>query len=81
MALEILYQNTIMSRLVVIGLQIKEKREGGRGGGTMWDFVPEYYHVKFGGNWTTNKGETGGGGGRHNVYILYFTKITQPEYG
>ena len=25
------------------------------------DFVPEYYHAKFGCNWTTNKGETGGG--------------------
>ena len=22
------------------------------------DFVPEYYHAKFGCNWTTNKGET-----------------------
>ena len=25
--------------------------------------MPYYYHTKFGGNWTTNKGETGGGGG------------------
>ena len=24
------------------------------------DFVPEYYHTEFGGNWTTNKGERGG---------------------
>ena len=29
------------------------------------DFVPEYHHAKFGCNWTTNKGETEGGG--HNV--------------
>ena len=21
------------------------------------DFAPEYYHAKFGGNWTTNKGD------------------------
>ena len=34
------------------------------------DFVPQYYHAKFGGNWTTNKGKTGGGGGGNNVYIL-----------
>ena len=27
------------------------------------DFVPEYHHAKFGCNWTTNKGETEGGGG------------------
>ena len=26
------------------------------------DFVPEYHLAKFGCNWTTNKGETGGGG-------------------
>ena len=26
------------------------------------DFVPEYHHAKFGCNWTTNKGETEGGG-------------------
>ena len=25
------------------------------------DFVPENSHAKFGGNWTTNKGETEGG--------------------
>ena len=25
------------------------------------DFVSEYYHAKFGTNWTTNKGETEGG--------------------
>ena len=25
--------------------------------------MPWHYHAKFGGNWTTNKGETGGGGG------------------
>ena len=25
------------------------------------DFVLEYHYVKFGGNWTTNKGETEGG--------------------
>ena len=25
------------------------------------DFVQEYHHAKFGGNWTTNKGETKGG--------------------
>ena len=24
------------------------------------DFVPEYHHAKFGGNWTTNKGKTEG---------------------
>ena len=29
------------------------------------NFVARYYHAKFGGNWRTNKGETGGGG--HNV--------------
>ena len=27
------------------------------------DFVSEYHHAKFGCNWTTNKGETAGGGG------------------
>ena len=26
------------------------------------DFVAEYHHAKFGCNWTTNKGETEGGG-------------------
>ena len=26
------------------------------------DFVPKYHHAKFGGNWTTNKGETLEGG-------------------
>ena len=28
------------------------------------DFVPEYHHATFGCNWTTNKRETEGGGGR-----------------
>ena len=40
------------------------------------DFVPQYYHAKFGGSWTTSKGETeegggGGGGGVHNVVPKY----------
>ena len=29
-------------------------------------FVSENCHAKFGGNWTTNQGETRGGGGGHN---------------
>ena len=33
------------------------------------DFVSEYHHAKFGGNWTgTNKEEMGGGGGHHSAY-------------
>ena len=28
---------------------------------TAFDFKPYYYHGKFGGKWTTNKGETEGG--------------------
>ena len=42
------------------------------------DFVPEYHHAKFGGNWTTNKGKTGGGG-IMCLPSLYFTKILQPK--
>ena len=37
------------------------------------DFVPEYHHAKFGCNWTTNKGETEGGGGggtMPNAYMI-----------
>ena len=37
------------------------------------DFVPEYHHAKFGDSWTTNKGETLGGGGEGFV-------PPQPEY-
>ena len=42
----------------------------------MRDFVPEYHHANFGGNWTTNKGETegaqwgGGGEGGAQNYLL-----------
>ena len=32
------------------------------------DFVPEYYHAKFGCNRTTNKGETEWG---HNIWFQY----------
>ena len=37
------------------------------------DFVPECCHAKFGGNWTTNKGEAegGGGGGGTSQPIFY----------
>ena len=38
---------------------------------TLRDFVPYYYHAKFGGDWITNKGETG-----KNVPSLYGS---QPE--
>ena len=45
----------------------------------LWrDFVSEYHHATFGGDWTTNKGETEGGT-MFYFYSLYFTKITQPE--
>ena len=37
------------------------------------DFVPEYYHATFGGNWTTNKGETDG------AQYMYGSKIPRPE--
>ena len=37
-------------------------------------FVPEYHHVKFGGDWTTNKGEAGG----HNVPPAYIL-LKQPS--
>ena len=40
----------------------------------MIDSVPEYNHAKFGGNWTTNKGETEG-------QSLFFTKMAQPDKG
>ena len=45
------------------------------------DFVPEYHHAKFGCNWTTNKGETEGGG--HNVLPqpIWFHKRPQPDKG
>ena len=40
------------------------------------DLVPDYHHAKFGCNWTTNKGETGG----YNVPpSLYGSKRPQPE--
>ena len=34
------------------------------------DFVPEYHHAKFGGNWTTNKGKTEGGTMYPPAYIV-----------
>ena len=34
------------------------------------DFVPEYQHPKFGSNWTTNKGETEGGGQNVVAYMV-----------
>ena len=44
---------------------------------TLRDFVPHYYHAKFGDNWTTNKGETE----RGTVCPLQpnGSKIPQPE--
>ena len=41
------------------------------------DFVPQYHHAKFGCNWTTNKGETEGGGAQ--CPSLYGSKRPQPE--
>ena len=44
------------------------------------DFVPYYHHAKFGGNWTTNKGETEGTQSPPpQAYIN--NKIPQPEWG
>ena len=43
------------------------------------DFVPEQHHAKFGCNWTTNKGETEGGGGAMCPPSLYGSKRPQPE--
>ena len=39
------------------------------------DFVSEYKHAKFGGNWTTNKEERRG----HKGASLYGSKRPQPE--
>ena len=35
------------------------------------DFVSENCHAKFGGNWTTHKGETEGGTGQDRVNVTY----------
>ena len=44
------------------------------------DFVPLYYHAKFGSNWRTNKGGTEGGGGvKCAPPSLYGFKRLQPE--
>ena len=46
------------------------------------DFVSENCQAKFGGNWTTNKGETGGGGrqisGHTASYPLQLIKMSTP---
>ena len=44
-------------------------------------FVSEYHHNKFGFNWTTDKGETGGGGEGAQCAppSLYGSKKPQPE--
>ena len=42
------------------------------------DVMPYYYHAKFGGDLTTNKGETERGGTMCPPW-LYGSKIPQPE--